>query len=112
LDRTRIVLIDMPRMLREIIREVVAAEPGAEVVAEFGEPVDLVPAVLAHRAGFVILGADLAAGEVARLLDELPRTRVLGVADDGGQSFLYELRPHMVELGEISPERLLEAIRG
>ena len=31
--------------------------------------------------------------------------------DDGKESVLYELRPHRVALGDISPETLLQTIR-
>jgi hypothetical protein len=37
---------------------------------------------------------------------------VLAVTADGAQTTLYELAPRAVELGELSPARLLEAIRG
>jgi hypothetical protein len=45
-----------------------------------------------------------------RLLEEGPRVRVLSVGDDGAQTTLYELRPHEVALGELSPKRLVSVM--
>jgi DNA-binding NarL/FixJ family response regulator len=111
-ERLRIVLINMPRMLREIIREVVLPESDMEVAGDFSTPYGLLEAVERTRADFVITGtgdADLA--DVGRVLRERPRLKVLAVAADGRQTYLYELRPQKVHLGEVSPRNLLDAIR-
>lgn len=101
----------MPRILREIIEQAVADEPDMEIVeAETGVP--LREAVESSKADFVIAGADYDFGEVARALDERPRLRVLAVAGDGREAFLYELRPTRTPLGEVSPRTIVDAIRG
>jgi hypothetical protein len=45
------------------------------------------------------------------LLGRYPNARVLGIAGDGRQAYMHELRPHRVALGELSPDQLIEAIR-
>jgi hypothetical protein len=40
-----------------------------------------------------------------------PSTRVLAITLAGGRGHLYELRPHRVPLGDVSPQGLLDAIR-
>ena len=86
MEPIRIVLADMPRMLRETLEE--------------------------HDADFVITGADvLRPDDVDALLEARPRMKVLAVVGDGRDAFLYELRPQKVPLGEVSPHTLLEAIR-
>lgn len=111
-DRLRIVLINMPRMLREIIREVVSPQPDMEVAGEFAAAHSLLEAVERTQADFVITGTgDAELADVGRVLREWPRLKVLAVAADGRQTYLYELRPQKVHLGEVSPQNLLDALR-
>jgi DNA-binding NarL/FixJ family response regulator len=112
LERTRIVLIDMSPLLRDILREALSREPDLEVVGEHEAGIDVRAAVEGARADFVILGTDAAAADgVREVVGPDRRVRALEVAGDGRQSVLYELRPHREPLGEISPETLLRTIR-
>jgi chemotaxis response regulator CheB len=111
LERTRIVLIDMSPLLREIIREALVPEPDLEVVAEHEGPVDLRTAVERDAADFVIVGADAADDSVQSLVAANQGVRAIEVRSDGRESVLYELRPHRVSLGEISSETLVRTIR-
>jgi DNA-binding NarL/FixJ family response regulator len=111
-ERLRIAIVNMPQMLREIIREVVSPESDMEVAGEFSGTTDLLEAVERTRADFVITGTeDADVAGVGRLLRMRPRLKVLAVAADGRQTYLYELRPQKVHLGEVSPQNLLDAIR-
>jgi len=83
----------MPQMLREITRAVVAGEPGAEIVAEYAAPVPLAEVVRASDAQVVVVR-------------DTPT-----VGAEGRSTVVYELKPHRVPLGEVSPERLVDAIR-
>ena len=40
-----------------------------------------------------------------------PRPRVLGIASEGREGFVYELRPYRMPIGELSPETLVNAVR-
>jgi DNA-binding NarL/FixJ family response regulator len=112
LDATRIVLIDMSPLLRDIIRKAVAPEPDLDVVAEHGVGVDIREAVEQSHANFVVVGSDAAAeGYVRSLIGSSCGVRALEVCSDGRESVLYELRPHRVSLGEISPDTLVRTIR-
>jgi DNA-binding NarL/FixJ family response regulator len=112
LERTRIVLIDMSPLLREIVRETVAREPDLDVVAEHDAGADLRAAVERDGADFVIVGSEATAhAAVHSLVAADIGVRALELQSDGKESVLYELRPHRVPLGEISPETLLRTIR-
>jgi DNA-binding NarL/FixJ family response regulator len=110
LESTRIVLIDMPPLLRDIVRDVLAGEPDIEVVAEHDVAVDVRDAVRQDGADLVIVGSD-AASSARDAVAGNRGVRALEVRSDGRESVLYELRPHRVPLGEISPETLLRTIR-
>jgi DNA-binding NarL/FixJ family response regulator len=111
-EQTRIVLINMTPLLREIVGEAVDREPDLELVGEHEAAVDVRAAVEHDKADFVIVGADSAAGERVRaLVGGAPGLRALELRACGKESVLYELRPHRVALGEISPATLLQTIR-
>jgi len=81
------------------------------VVLEVASEVDVAQSVRETEAQFVIWAAN---GEPPRraheLLELFPRLRVLVIKDDGRRSCLYELRRQA--LGQMSGEKLVEAIRG
>jgi chemotaxis response regulator CheB len=108
----RIVVIDMPRMLREIVKYAVASDDEVELVREYTERTDLAAAVERDRPHFVIVGSEAFGSEqVAAALSASPRLTVLALTADGRKLHLHELTPTRLEFGEISPGRLLEVIR-
>jgi DNA-binding NarL/FixJ family response regulator len=112
LERTRIVLIDMSPLLREIVRDVIVQAPDLELVGEHDVAEDVGEVVERDRADFLIVGSDAASGDGVRsLVGAGLGLRALEVHSDGKESVLYELRPHRVSLGEISSDTLLRTIR-
>lgn len=112
MEGIRIVVIDMPRMLREIVKYAVASDDEVELVREYTERTDLAAAVERDRPHFVIVGSEAFGSEqVAAALSASPRLTVLALTADGRKLHLHELTPTRLEFGEISPGRLLEVIR-
>jgi chemotaxis response regulator CheB len=112
-DPVRVVLVDMPLLLREVIGRIVASEPRLDLVAEIGELARLGPVIEEWDPGFVI-GADelLGDAEATAVLRRCPSARVLTVTSDGARSFLFELTPTRRAMGEISSRGLIEVILG
>jgi hypothetical protein len=112
LSAVRIVLVGMPRLLQEITRDVIAAESWADVVGEYDLPVSLREAVRSSSANVVVVrdGPDVE-GQANDLLTSSRTVGVLAISGDGREAALYELRPNRRPLGEVSPERLVDAIR-
>ena len=108
----RVLLIDMPQMLREIIRRSLARDGRFEIVGEYTEHVSIDIAVDRSKADYVIVGADVFESRSVRqrVLEEGPQVRVLAVRPDGAQTTLHRLRVEEVELGELSVERLVEVM--
>jgi DNA-binding NarL/FixJ family response regulator len=106
----RIVLVDMPPLLRDIVRDSVAGERDLDVVADVRGDAALESALDRLRPDLVILGAG-APQDVAASLVEGARVRRALALDEEGQGVLYELRPQRVRLGEISKDALLRTIR-
>jgi DNA-binding NarL/FixJ family response regulator len=110
----RVLLIDMPQMLREIIRRRLARDGRFEIVGEYTKDVSIAFAVDRSRADYVIVGDDVFDSRAVRrrVLEEGPQVRVLAVRPDGGQTTLHQLRPEEIDLGELSPERLVDVMTG
>ncbi len=103
-ERIHVALIDLPRMSRELVAGALLAEPAIEVAIGFDarEPPDV--AIVGGRHGEELPERAL------ELLHEHPRMRVLTLADDGAETYVYELRPHRVLIGELSAAALLDAV--
>lgn len=103
-ESIHVALIDLPRMSRELVTRVLLSEPDIRMTTGLGasKPPDV--AIIGGRPG-----EDLSE-RALQLIHEYPRTRVLTLADDGAETYVYELRPHRVLIGELSPAALLEAV--
>lgn len=73
---------------------------------------NLPDALARAHADVVISGGNSQSAAVFDLLEERSRLKVLAVADDGRDTVLYELRPTRTQLGEVSPQTIVDAIRG
>jgi chemotaxis response regulator CheB len=109
----RILLVDMPRLAREMIDAAVAGQPDMCVVETTADPSELVAAARRVRPSFVIVGLerDALPNGCLQLLDEQPKLKVLGIEAEAGRAYLWELRPKRRALGEIAPADVVEAIR-
>jgi DNA-binding NarL/FixJ family response regulator len=116
LQPIRVLIVDMPRMLHEIVHRSVDECDDMLVVGSLHDRDEgaLVQHVEETGPEVVVIGADhpdVAAQSFPSLLANRAMTKLLAVADDGGETFLYELRPARTPLGELSPTALLAAIR-
>jgi len=109
----RIVLASLPRMLGEIVRKVLGTAADLEIVDTVASLEELGSALAVHAADVVIAGVSRpdGRGKFDALLRAHPAVRVFSLESDGRETVLYELRPHSVALGNVSPEALVAAIR-
>jgi DNA-binding NarL/FixJ family response regulator len=110
LQCTRIAVVEMPRMLRDIVAETIAMEPDMEVVAEFSDATSVASSNDRMAVEVVVVGRD-DRSLADLLLAQHPQLKIFAVANHGRESSLYEMRPQRVPLGETSPQRLVEEIR-
>lgn len=106
----RVVLLEVPRLLRDVLEHAIHQDGGCELVGASGgaaTPADQQPPDM------VILGltADEDATLVPALFARWPRAQVLTVAPTGGAAALYELRRRRRQLGEVSPSELVRTLR-
>jgi hypothetical protein len=110
----RVLLIStgLPKMLGEIVSHALGRYADVELVVA-ASPAGGLPTAVREAEADVVVGAEsqLPGAEVCALLDGFPRSRVFTLTTDARMAWLCELRPERVTLGEVSPERLAEAIR-
>jgi hypothetical protein len=111
--RIRILLVGMPRMLLDMISDIIALHREMMVAGKMQDTPDICAAAKKTRADVVVLN-EPAIGlpqNHLELLYSRPHLGVLSIASDGRQFFLHKLRPARTALGEVSPESLVQAIR-
>jgi DNA-binding NarL/FixJ family response regulator len=112
MEHIRVLMSGMPRILRDIVSQLVAEQPDMRVVGAFAD--DVGPDTLTElQPDVLVLGSG--GGNVPALCRALvqrrPALKVLAVEMDGRRTWLYEMRPHQTLIGEISPTALLDTIR-
>ena len=108
----RVLIRDGPPMLRDILERAIAGAPDMDTVPELPEAAPE-PADQPPQPDVVIVGVgerEPAEG-VSALLNRWPRSQVLVLTAHGRKAVMYQLVPHGTDMGEISPDQLLEAIR-
>ena len=113
------VLADLPRMLRDIVKGAVAAQPDMEVVAEIPDCASLALVAERTRPDVAVVGRPFSAsseedGELLRRCSG-GSLAVLAVTNDGRKAFSLHFKPELVALGSdgsgVSPQLLVDAIR-
>jgi len=107
-------LDNMPQMLRGIVTNIVALDPQCEIVAAPSGSNTLSDRISAAGADVAILAAANSSSEsdqILAVLSEHPTASIIAIASGGNQAFLYDLRPHITLIEELSPSALLSAIK-
>jgi len=107
---TRILLLGLPRMLRDLIAEVVESEPDLQIVCG-NTTVVLQDAISEAQADVVIATeSELDESRALQLVSGSP-VRLIAVSEDGGRASVYECRPQRETVGALLPETLSRLLR-
>jgi DNA-binding NarL/FixJ family response regulator len=106
----RILLVAMPRLMRDIVEAQLLREPDMAVVGVAGTLDGLAREIRDSAPDFVLMGAGRD-GSLEPLFEERPAMRVLSIEPANADADLYELRPHRVHLGQVSAREIVTAIR-
>jgi DNA-binding NarL/FixJ family response regulator len=113
-ETIRILLVGLHRLMSDIVELGLQAEPDIEIVGVLATPALLPSVVRAKRPDLLVVGTDgtQLPEECGPVFAERPDLRMLGIQqEDMAEAAVYELRPHCVPLGQISPSDLAVAIR-
>jgi hypothetical protein len=111
-QQRRVLLLDMPQMLAEIVRDVVSRDDSLVVVGDIVDA-DARAVVGQMRPNIVLLGGDSTSPPAwcREVFEERPHFVVLALLGSGRDAVLWELAPHRVPLGDLAPSALLSAMR-
>lgn len=110
MKKIKVLLANRPRMMREMVRQIIEDQQDMEVAGEVLAPVDLLVAVRETKADAVILGMNDSEelGLTSHLLVEYPGLTILSLAPNGSRGFI---RPGRREIAEPSKAEILGALR-
>lgn len=106
----RVLVKELPPIVVDILQHAIENEAGWELMRE---PPPIAFERAASRPDLIILGTthpDDQDGAPA-LLARWPGSRVLLLTHNGQSASLFELQPRRIDLGEVSPSELVNAIR-
>jgi DNA-binding NarL/FixJ family response regulator len=101
-------------LLGDIISQVVAERAPIDIVARLDSRNQLAPRLRTLAPDLVLIGLrEEESGAIALSLhDAAPRAKVIALSHDGHHAYLLAPRRHRATLIDLSPEALIEAIRG
>ena len=107
----RILILPLPRLLHDILHQLLTDVGGVEVLDSDGSD-GLAAAAIRADADLVIASeGDAPPPAACALLRARPRTRTLAVSSDGRSGVIYELRPHREAVSELSAATVRRALR-
>ena len=114
MNRVRIILANSrPRIMREVMRQLIERQPDMEIVAEVLDLSTLVCAAKETAANVIIVALEDA--EVLelchQLLAECPDVVILALAAKGDAAFIDQLGAGRTEIAEPSEANILSALR-
>lgn len=110
----RILVVGLPQMQKEIVCSLLDKEGDLVLVDCVDDDRGVSEMIRATETDVLVrVSPESALREVAGgLLEEHPRLRIVALTPNGSSAFRVDLRPHVAKIHEVSPEGLMEAIRG
>ena len=112
--KIKVLLAVRPRMLAEVIRNMVERQPDMEVVSEVLDPIEVLLAAGTTPVDAVIVAPLNAEGEpklCRHLLAEYPQLKIVTLSGKGDVAFVYASGSRKQRLDESSEASILDAMR-
>jgi DNA-binding NarL/FixJ family response regulator len=110
----KVLLASRPKMLSDVIKNLIEYQPDMEVVGEVIDPIRLLLVTRETMADVIIVTPLKSNGEpkiCQHLLSEHPRLRIVTLSANGETAFLYESNSRKKRIDEPSGQSILGAIR-
>ena len=108
-----ILLVEMPRMLHDVVGTVIDAEPDLRVVADEVAAHTVLERVERDSPDVVVLSVESGSPPAVceELLTRFPRLAIVALEDRGQRASIYMMRPMRIRVADISKSQLVSAIR-
>jgi DNA-binding NarL/FixJ family response regulator len=114
MQKIKVLLASRPKMLSDVVRNMVERQSDMQVVGEVLDPIELLLAARATKVNVVIV-TPLDSGEepkiCSHLLAEHPQLKIVTLTVKGEAAFFYESGSHKKRIDEPSEQSILGAIR-
>lgn len=114
MKKIRVMLSSRPKLLSEVLRNMISHQPDMEVVGEVLDPLQLLHASKQTAVDAVIITPLNANGEpkiCRQLLIEHPHLKIVALSANGEAAYLYQSGSARQRIGEPSEQSVLTAIR-
>jgi DNA-binding NarL/FixJ family response regulator len=114
MQKIKVLLASRPKMLSDVIRNMLERQPDMEVIGEVLDPIELLLTAKARPVDVVIVTPLDTEGEPSicrHLLAEQPRLKIITLQANGEAAFLYESGFRKKRFVEPSEASILGAIR-
>jgi DNA-binding NarL/FixJ family response regulator len=115
MEKIKVLLSSRPKLLSEVIRNMLEHQPDMEVIGEVIEPIKLLRAVRATLVDVVIVTPLKANGEpqlCRQLLVQHPLLKIVTQSAQGETAYLYQSGVCKQRINDPSAQSILGAIRG
>ena len=108
----RVLLAHLPHELQQALGSTLSEEPDM-IVSGVQRHVEMLLAAEETQADVLVIGMEnnQPPGVVSYVLEEYPSLRIILVNIGDQHGFLYELRPELIPIGEVSSPQFPEVIR-
>jgi DNA-binding NarL/FixJ family response regulator len=107
----KLVLVGLPRVLRDVMEAAVQTEADLEVVAETPDASGLAGLIAETGAHVVVADAEAVDEPRALRLVASVSVRIVTLSGDGRRASLYECRPERRDVGQIEPQTLIGLLK-
>ena len=114
MQKIKVLLASRPKMLSEVIRNMVERQPDMEVVGEVLDPIELLLEVRATKVDAVIFTPIDSVREpliCKHLIEEQPDLKIVTLPAKGKIAFLYQSDLRKKHINEPSEQSILGAVR-
>jgi DNA-binding NarL/FixJ family response regulator len=113
MSEIRILLAQLPQIMRETIRHAVDLQSDMAIVGEYPNPLELLLAARELEAAAVIVAIENSEmpGWCSHLFAEFPHITILGLTPTGAMAFIEQLCPRRREILDPTEVNIISALR-
>jgi DNA-binding NarL/FixJ family response regulator len=114
-NKAKILLSSRPKLVSDVIRDLIDRQPDMEVVGEVIDPIELLRVAGETAVDVVIvtpIGTDAEPRICHHLLVGFPDLKVVALSERGDAAFLYQTEKPRLRIDDPTTESILGAIRG